>query len=277
MTLRTGNLLVVDDNETNRDMLSQRLIRKGYRVEVYDRYDRVGGLLVYGIPNFKLEKEVVARRIHQMSARADKPFVAVNVTAVPQTMFEREFFGHTRGAFSGADHDRLGLAATADGGTLFLDEIGELDLSLQPKLLRVLETREVQRVGGTKMIPVDVRVIAATNRDLAAMVAAGEFREDLYHRLNVVEIAMRPLRERKEDIPLLINHFLYNDGPTAKTRIYGITPSAMNILLKYHWPGNLIQLQNVIERAYAMGVENAIGPEDLPAEIRTFGTISQMS
>ena len=204
-------------------------------------------------------KELTARTIHDNSDRKELPFVPVNCNSLKKkTKTEDEIAVHLSG-----------MLASVGGGTLYLDEVSSLSSTVRERMLELLgdaETKTGQRP----------RLIAGTSRELDEVIASGAMKKDLLDLFNAVFIKLPPLRERKEDIPLLINHFLYTDSPAAKTRIYGITPSAMNILLQYHWPGNLIQLQNVIERAFAMGVENAIGPEDLPAEIRTFGTISQM-
>ena len=205
-------------------------------------------------------KELTARTIHENSDRKEMAFIPVNCNSLSKkTKTENEITDHLSD-----------MLASVGGGTLYLDEVASLPSTVRQQMMTLLGDAE-KKSGQSP------RLIAGTSRDLDEVIARGAMKKDLLDLFNAVFIKLPPLRERKDDIPLLINHFLYNDGPTAKTRIYGITPSAMNILLKYHWPGNLIQLENVIERAYAMGVENAIGPEDLPAEIRTFGTISQMS
>ena len=204
-------------------------------------------------------KELTARTIHDTSDRKEKPFVPVNCNSLSKkTKTEDQITAHLSG-----------MLTSVDGGTLYLDEVSSLPSTVRDRMKELLGNAETD----TCQRP---RLIAGTSRELDEVIASGAMKKDLLDLFNAVFIKLPALRERKEDIPLLINHFLYNDGPAAKTRIYGIRPSAMNILLEYHWPGNLIQLQNVIERAYAMGVENAIGPEDLPPEIRTFGTISQM-
>lgn len=204
-------------------------------------------------------KELTARTIHGNSDRKEMPFVAVNCNSLSKK---------TK-AVDDIASQLSGMLKSVGGGTLYLDEVASLPSAVRKQMMTLLGDAETD--SGQRP-----RLIAGTSSDLDEIVASGAMKKDLLDLFSAVFIKLPPLRERKEDIALLINHFLYNDGPAAKTRIYGITPSAMNILLKYHWPGNLIQLQNVIERAYAMGVENAIGPEDLPAEIRTFGTISQM-
>ena len=211
-------------------------------------------------------KELVARAIHRASKRVQRPLIVQDCSAIPANLIESILFGHERGSFTGAADRRRGCFEVADGGTLFLDEIGELDLSLQPKLLRVLETREVQRVGGTKMIPVDVRVIAATNRDLRQMVNEGTFREDLYYRLSVVEVDLPPLRERPEDIPSLAQQFLEESalrGPQGEGARYTITDDAMLKLQAYPWPGNVRELKNTIERAVSLANGTELGMHDL--------------
>jgi Nif-specific regulatory protein len=207
-------------------------------------------------------KEVLARALHQWSPRAEHPFVAVNCVALTPELLESELFGHERGAFTGAFTQKKGKFELADGGTIFLDEIGDLALTLQAKLLRVLQEKEFQRVGGMKDIRVDVRIVAATNRDLRRAVRAGAFREDLYYRLNVVTIVLPPLRERPEDIPLLLDHFVAH-------YCHEIDPAAREALLAYRWPGNVRELQNVIERAVVLSPGPMITIRDLPAEIRT--------
>ncbi|TKI57307.1 sigma-54-dependent Fis family transcriptional regulator [Brevibacillus antibioticus] len=194
-------------------------------------------------------KELIARAIHANSPRADKPLIPVNCGAIPENLLESELFGYERGAFTGAIHRKQGLFELANGGTLFLDEVGELSLSLQVKLLRVLQDRVFIRVGGIEAVTVDVRVIAATNRDLQERIRQELFREDLYYRLNVVPIRMPPLRERKEDIPLLIRHFLAKYGKEAGKHDLCLSVAATEALIAYHWPGNVRQLENTIERA----------------------------
>jgi DNA-binding NtrC family response regulator len=213
-------------------------------------------------------KELVARAIHYNSPRAQGPFIPVNCAAIPENLLESEMFGHMRGAFTDAKTDRRGLFEEAQGGTLFLDEISELPLSLQAKLLRVLQEREIRRVGGTKSIPVDVRVIAATNLDLAGEVKAKQFREDLYYRLNVIEVHMPALRERTEDIPLLALHFVKKYAEPMKKPVTGLTEGALALLMDYAWPGNVRELENVIERGVTLTRGEKIGSEDLPQAVR---------
>jgi len=209
-------------------------------------------------------KELVARSVHMNSARAKRPFVSVNCAALTDTLLETELFGHERGAFTGAVAQKKGKLEVADTGTVFLDEVGELPPALQSKLLRSLQEREFERVGGTRPVRVDIRLIAATNRDLATDVAAGRFRRDLYHRLNVVQIAVPPLRDRPDDIPLLANHFLRRFARKAPRPVRGISPPAMTYLSKYEWPGNVRELENTIERAVVLGASEYLEPEDLP-------------
>lgn len=213
-------------------------------------------------------KEVVARTIHQMSKRADQPFIVFDCGAVPESLIESELFGHEKGSFTGAIMTRKGLFEMAQGGTIFLDELGELGLDLQPKLLRVLEQREVRRVGSNKPIPVNVRVIAATNRRLEEEVKEGRFREDLFYRLSVVRVQLPALRERTEDIPLLVRHFLrkqaFNRDPDDKVIVDGPDAVAMEALRRYPWPGNVRELLNVIERACSFTDGTMITIEDLP-------------
>jgi transcriptional regulator with GAF, ATPase, and Fis domain len=209
-------------------------------------------------------KELVARAVHLNGARAKRPFVAINCAALTETLLETELFGHERGAFTGAVAQKKGKLEVADGGTVFLDEVGELAPALQSKLLRALELREFERVGGTRPVRVDIRLIAATNRKLPADVAAGRFRSDLYHRLNVVEIHVPPLRERREDIPALASHFVERFSRTSACSVRGIAPEALKYLVAYDWPGNVRELANTIERAIVLGASDHIMRDDLP-------------
>src|SRR5262249_44059480 len=197
-------------------------------------------------------KELVARAIHVQSARADHPFVAVNCAAIPETLIESELFGHEKGSFSGATSMKRGQFEQADGGTLFLDEIGDMSLSTQAKVLRALQEQQFTRVGGTKLMKVDVRVLAASNKDLLKEIEKGSFREDLYYRLNVVPIVVPPLRERREDIALLIRHFMKVHAEEQGLRVKEVTPEAMNVFQQYEWPGNIRELRNLIERLMIM-------------------------
>jgi DNA-binding NtrC family response regulator len=214
-------------------------------------------------------KELIARAIHYNSPRAKKPFVAVNVAAIPETLVESELFGYKRGAFTDARADHAGLFVEADGGTIFLDEIGELSSPLQAKLLRVLQERELRPLGATRSEKIDVRVVAATNRELEARMRAGQFREDLYYRLNVIHIAIPPLRARPEDIVPLAEHFLVaarRRGGTGGAKALG--PAAVKALLAYPWPGNVRELENVVERAVALCDGEVIGLDDLPPQVK---------
>jgi DNA-binding NtrC family response regulator len=208
-------------------------------------------------------KDLIARAIHQNSRRAGGPFIKINSTAIPDTLFESELFGFERGAFTGALASKPGKFELADKGTLFLDEIGDVPASIQVKLLRVLQEREFERLGGTKTLKVDIRMIAATNRDLRAALEEGTFREDLYYRLNVVPIDIPPLREHKEDIPDLVNHFLARFAADSEKEIEGITPAALDALMEYHWPGNVRQLENSVERAVALSSGPMIDEKDI--------------
>ena len=216
-------------------------------------------------------KELIARAIHANSRRASGPFVAVNCAALSENLLESELFGHEKGSFTGADRRREGHFANADGGTLFLDEIGEISAAMQVKLLRVIQEREFQRVGGEQSIRVDVRLVAATNKNLQAEVEAGRFRQDLYFRLNVVALDVPPLRARVEDIPLLATHFLNTFSRKNDKRIKGFTPQAMDLLLKHSWPGNVRELENVVERAVVLLVGEYISERELPAPLREHG------
>ena len=218
-------------------------------------------VLIYGESG--TGKELVARAIHVTSDRRDRPFAAVNVAALPETILEAELFGYEKGAFTGADARKIGHFEQASGATLFLDEVGELKRDLQVKLLRVLQEREVLRVGGTEPVPVDVRVVAATNRDLEREVREGRFREDLFYRLNVIPIALPPLRERRTDIPLLVEHFLAKHGEPGRTR--GIAPEALEALALYSWPGNVRELESVVERTLLLADGDVVRLDDLPA------------
>lgn len=212
-------------------------------------------------------KELIARAIHVNSPRVHNPFVAVNCAALSENLLESELFGHEKGAFTGADKRREGRFAHADTGSLFLDEIGEVSAAMQMKLLRVIQEREFQRVGGDQNVRVDVRLVAATNKDLNAEVEAGRFRQDLYFRLNVVTLEVPPLRDRVEDIPLLATAFLERYSKKNNKRIKGFTPKAMDCLLKYSWPGNVRELENVIERAVVLLLGEYVSERELPAAL----------
>ena len=211
-------------------------------------------------------KELVARALHQRSGRADGPFVAISCGALSESLLESELFGHIRGAFTGAASDREGVFEAASGGTLFLDEIGDVPPPVQVRLLRVLQEREVQRLGETRSRKIDVRLIAATHKDLEAERDAGRLREDFYYRLNVIELRVPPLRERREDIPLLVDHFLEKYGRQIGKSVSGMTPEALQLLLDHVWPGNVRELENAIERAVILHESGLLGPGHLPLQ-----------
>lgn len=212
-------------------------------------------------------KELIARGIHCSSDRAEKPLVPVNCGGIPENLLESELFGHKKGAFTGADRNKKGLFQEAEGGTIFLDEIGELPLSLQVKLLRVLQENEIRSVGDSKSMKIDVRVVAATARNLEEEVGKGTFRQDLYYRLNVMTIKLPPLRERTEDIPLLCKRFIDEFNKTLDMNISGLAPEAMSLLLEYSWPGNVRELENSIERAMVIADDSLLLPEHFPAGV----------
>ena len=212
-------------------------------------------------------KELVARAIHRQGPRRAEPFVPVNVAAISEALLESELFGHEKGAFTGAVSRKLGKFELAHRGTLFLDEIATLRVDLQAKILRVLQEREIERVGAVRRIPVDVRIIAATNADLRRAIQSGSLREDLYYRLNVVQVTVPPLRDRRDDIPLLIDHFVRRSNHLLHKRVTGVAPVALDILMAYGWPGNVRELQNVIERAVALAAGSVIEVKDVPLDL----------
>jgi two-component system response regulator HydG len=261
-TLRAENALLQEQIATNTGIVGnsapiRRLLGLIDRVAPRDTTVLVTGESGTG-------KELIARALHQKSGRRDHPFVAVNCAALSEHLFESELFGHEKGAFTGAILLKRGRFELAQGGTIFLDEVSELAPSVQAKLLRVLQQREFERVGGTQVHALDVRVIAATNLDLAAAVKEGNFREDLYHRLNVVMLESPPLRERKDDIGLLARYFLQRSSERCKRRVEGLSREAEDILVQYSWPGNVRELENAMERAVVLGVSEWVLPEDLP-------------
>ena len=221
-------------------------------------------------------KELVARALHQQSARSAKPFVAINCAALTETLLESELFGHEKGAFTDAVAQKKGKLEVAEGGTVFLDEIGELAATLQAKLLRVVQQREFERVGGTSTLKLDVRLIAATNRDLSAEVRRGAFREDLYHRLNVVALQVPPLRDHAEDIPALARYFLGQAAVRCRRRVSAIAPEAERYMMSYSWPGNVRELENAIERAVVLGQSDVLLPEDLPETVLESASVPEV-
>lgn len=216
-------------------------------------------------------KELVARSLHRKSERAEKPFVAINCAALPDNLLESELFGHVQGAFTDARRDKEGLFVRANGGTLFLDEVGDLPMTLQPKLLRVLEERRVRPVGGETEVEVDVRIIAATHRDLEEKVREELFREDLFFRLNVIELSLPPLRERGDDVLRVAQHFVETFASRSGRSVKGFSAEAGQVLTQYHWPGNVRELRNYIERAVVLALQEVITPEDLPERVRGAG------
>ncbi len=263
--LEAENQLLIADANFEHNMIGESPLIQ----QVYDLIARVAKtdstVLISGESG--TGKELAARAVHRNGKRNDRPFVAVNCAALAESLLESELFGHEKGAFTGALMQRKGRLEIADGGTVFLDEIAELSPPLQTKLLRVLQEREFERVGGTRPIKIDVRVIAATNRDLDKAISNGSFRQDLFFRLNVVQLEMPALRERPEDIPMLANYFLTRYAAKCKRKVFEISPEAHDWLLKYEWPGNVRELENAIERAVVMGTTDQILPEDLPEAI----------
>ena len=264
-SLRSENLRLQEDLTIEHNMVGE----SGPMQSVYRFIGKVGPVdstvLISGESG--TGKELVARAIHRNSPRVDKPFIAINCAALTETLLESELFGHEKGAFTGAIALKKGKLEVASSGTLFLDEIGELAVPLQAKLLRVLQQREFDRVGGTRPIRVDIRLVAATNRDLVEAVRKGDFREDLYFRLNVVSVKMPALRDRREDIPLLASYFVAKLARNFKRRVTGISAKARQCLSNYDWPGNIRELENALERAVVLGLSELILPEDLPESL----------
>jgi len=214
-------------------------------------------------------KEMAARSIHEEGARSTGPFIAVNCSAIPETLLESELFGHVRGAFTGAVRDKVGLFESADGGTLFLDEVGDMPAALQVKVLRALQEREIRRVGDEKPIKVDVHLITATNRILRELLASGAMREDFYYRIRVFEIHLPPLRDRKDDIPLLVSHFIEDFSVAKKKKVRGISADAMRFLMNYSWPGNIRELRNAVEHAFVTVSGDSIRLSDFPRGLQS--------
>ncbi len=237
--------------------------------KIYDLIERISNtssnVLITGESG--TGKELVAKAIHYHGGRKENPFVAINCAAIPETLLESELFGYKKGAFTDARSDKRGLLFEAHEGTLFLDEVTEMPLTLQAKLLRVIEEREVRPLGDTTSYPLDVRIISTSNRDIEFFIKQGQFREDLYYRLKVIDIEMPPLRERREDIPLLIQHFITRFNAELKKNLSGVSEEALRLLLNYSWPGNVRELENVIQRAITLSRHDVILPEDLPASL----------
>ena len=271
-----GQQKIVEENKSLRAQLDQRfglgnIIGHDYKMlKMFDLIESVAdtrtSVLILGESG--TGKTLTARAIHQLSTRRDKPFVEIACGALPDTLLESELFGHVAGSFTGAVHDKIGKFLQADGGTIFLDEMATASPSLQIKLLRVLQDREFEPVGGTKTHKVDVRLIFATNANLEEMVAQGKFRQDLYYRINVITLTQPPLRERIGDIPLLLTHFLHEFNQQTGKEITGFNDAALQLLQRYSWQGNVRELVNVVERAVVLTKGTLIGPEDLPEPIR---------
>ena len=264
------NLQLENDDLRSELDVQYELVGESARMrEVFEFIRRVGPtdstVLIQGESG--TGKELVARALHRNSSRADGPFVAINCAAITETLLESELFGHEKGAFTGAGAQKKGKVESAEGGTLFLDEVSELALGLQAKLLRVLQEREFERVGGTRPIKLDIRLIAATNKSLPEAVKAGTFRNDLYYRLNVIAVTLPPLRDRREDIPGLAAHFITKSARNCKARLKPLSTEAQSCLMNYSWPGNIRELQNALERAIVLGCSDTILPEELPEAI----------
>lgn len=270
-TLKTKNKTITNNSETLKStLINEELIGNSKKIlEVFDIIERVKNnkatILINGESG--TGKELIARAIHYQGKFSAKPFIAVNCGAIPENLLESELFGYTKGAFTGADKDRNGFFQAANGGTIFLDEIGNASLEVQAKLLRVLQEKEVVKVGSQKSEKIDLRVIAATNSNIKEMITNKSFREDLYYRLSVVEITLPPLRERKEDISILIERFLFKYGIEYKDQIIKITPNAIKSLENYSWPGNIRELENVIQRAIIM-CDKIVDIEHLPNNLK---------
>jgi len=268
---------VLDENRSLREALGKRyqfqnIIARSTRMQevlaIVERVAATNSTVLLGGES-GVGKDLIARAIHQNSRRASGPFIKINSTAIPDNLFESELFGYEKGAFTGANTSKPGKFELADKGSLFLDEIGDVPAPIQVKLLRVLQEREFERLGGTRTLKVDVRLIAATNKDLRAALEQGTFREDLYYRLNVVPIDIPPLREHKEDIPELVNHFLARFSRGNGKQVDKITPAALKLLMEYHWPGNVRQLENTIERAVALSANPVIDVGDIALDSNT--------
>ncbi|HEY4760874.1 MAG TPA: sigma-54 dependent transcriptional regulator [Thermoguttaceae bacterium] len=273
---------VLEENKTLKAQLDMRyglenIVGRDHRmIKVFDMIDAVADtratVLITGESG--TGKSLIARAIHRRSSRRDKPFVEVACGALPETLLESELFGHTAGAFTGATGDKMGNFMQADEGTIFLDEVATASPSMQVKLLRVVQDLELEQVGGTKTFKIDTRIILATNEDLSKAVAEGRFRQDLYYRINVINIELPSIRDRISDIPLLAEHFLTRICEDSGKKVHGFTDEAMQALQRYRWPGNARELQNIIERAVLLGKGNIIGAEDLPSNVTAGGGVS---
>ncbi|HWR62022.1 MAG TPA: sigma-54 dependent transcriptional regulator, partial [Clostridia bacterium] len=265
-----ADLLVVNEQSANNYLTAKSAVMQ----HLLKLLNQVAGsnatVMLYGETG--TGKEIASKTIHDLSGRRDKPFIKVNCAAIPDALLESELFGYEKGAFTGAATRKPGRFELAERGSIFLDEIGDMPLSVQAKLLRVLQEREFERLGGIKTIKVDVRIIAATNKNLASLVKQGTFREDLYYRLNVVPIEIPPLRERKEDVPTLVEHFLFKASSISGNTPKKISDGAMEALVNYNWPGNIRELENIIERCVVVTSGNLITLEDLPEYIAGYGT-----
>ncbi|MFC1884242.1 sigma-54 interaction domain-containing protein [Thermodesulfobacteriota bacterium] len=268
-------LQIMEQNLENREITSeekfQGFIGESKEMkEIFSVIERVADsnstIMVYGESG--TGKEMVAKAIHQCSSRRHKPFIAINCGAIPENILESELFGHVKGAFTGAINPKAGKFELANGGTIFLDEIGDMSSDLQVKVLRVLEEREFERVGGSKTINVDIRVIAATHRDLEAEVKNGNFREDLFYRLEVIPINLPPLRKRKTDIPYLIDHFLESLNEKVKRNVKRISDEALGVMEEYNWPGNVRELRNIMERLIVLSDGDVINSKDIPSKLK---------
>ncbi|MCA8987516.1 MAG: sigma 54-interacting transcriptional regulator [Planctomycetaceae bacterium] len=268
--LSNERIALLEEQNRQRNQFSDLIGKSDLMQEVFRRLRLAGqsDVSVFISGESGTGKELAARAIHQSSSRAKKPFIAVNCSAIPETLLESELFGHVKGAFTGAIHDKIGLFQAADGGTLFLDEIGDLSPMLQLKLLRVLQEREVHRVGDDLPHKVDVRLITATNRDLKSLIRDGSFREDFYYRIHVFEIRLPSLRERKEDIPLLVQHFLEEFSRQYGRSKVGIARDALAQLMDHNWPGNIRELRNAIEHAFVTLSGDRVMLVDLPLDVR---------
>ena len=269
--LAKEKIQVLEEQARSRDSFQQMIGRSGVMQEVFRRVRLAaqGDVPVLLTGESGTGKELAARAIHALSARKDKPFFAINCSAIPETLIESELFGHVKGAFTGAIRDKVGVFQAAEGGTLFLDEIGDTSPLLQLKLLRVLQESEIRRVGDEKNMKVDVRFITATNKDLKHVLTTGAMREDFFYRIRVFEITLPALRERREDLPLLVSHFLAEGSNVYPRAINDIAQDAMQQMLKYSWPGNVRELQNAIDHAFVTAEGGCLTVLDLPSEIRT--------